>query len=90
MARQLKVWGTCVFIGSMQVRAVVATETKKKAAEMFKITPAVFRAYACQTFNKVELTVALSKPGALFINELMFSPREENYVEIDSDSHQGR
>lgn len=59
----LKVWGG-IFDGT--TRQIVATKTKKAAAEALGLSYYHFNEYACDTGNDVELRVALAEPGVVF------------------------
>ncbi len=64
--KKLKVWGGLLTPGK-QVRTIVATTTKKRAAELLEISLYEFNGYWCKTGNDVELKVALRKPNTVFI-----------------------
>jgi hypothetical protein len=62
----MKVFGTSHYWeGSDQYRAVVATKTKKRAAEFFNVSMYTFNNYACVTKNKEEVELALAQPETL-------------------------
>ena len=60
---KLKVYG----IGWMgRTRRIVATTSKKKAAELIGTSQYHFSEYGCETGNKREVELAMSKPGTVF------------------------
>ena len=60
---KLKVWG----VGWMGThRRIVATTSKKKAAELIGTSFYHFNEYACTTANDEEIYVAMSKPETVF------------------------
>ena len=59
----MKVFGTGHYWeGGYQHRAVVATKTKKRAAELFNQSMYTFNNYTCVTKNEAEVKAALAKP----------------------------
>ena len=67
--RELKVWGGLTFLNGKQVRTIVATRTKKRAAELLNLSAFEFREYWTDTGNETELKIALAKPETIFIAE---------------------
>lgn len=68
--RELKVWGTSHYYkGCQQMRAIVATRTKKKAAELLGQSMHIFNEYAAQTQNEMDLKLALAKPETVIVRE---------------------
>jgi len=65
--KKLKVFGGCTFVDGRQVRTIIATTSKKKVAEVTGIQYARVLDYWSQTFNKVELEIALAKPETVFV-----------------------
>jgi hypothetical protein len=69
MPRELKVYGTTLwFQGHKQCRAVVATYTKSRAAQLFLMSMHTFRQHAAETGNKDELEQALAKPETVIVS----------------------
>lgn len=63
---KLKVYG----IGWMgKCRRIVATTSKKKAAELIGTTFYHFNEYGSETGNEEEVKLAMSKPGTVFERE---------------------
>jgi len=74
MEKMMKVWGTSQYFGrikgrSFQARAVVATKTKKKAAELLGLSMYMFNEYAAQTWNEKEVAAAMEKPETVIVME---------------------
>ena len=65
--KTMKVFGGLVFRGSRQVRTIVAAKSKTKAAEAVHETLHQFRSYWCETGNATELSIALARPGQVFM-----------------------
>jgi len=53
-------------------RGIVAAETQKKAAELFKITIYHFREYGCETGNKEEIDLAIKEPYTVYKREYKY------------------
>lgn len=68
--RKYKVYGITLSQGSGQIRAIVATKTKKRACELFGISYNYFINYGCETYNDKELKIALKKPEVIFYREI--------------------
>lgn len=49
-----------------QIQAVVATTSKKKAAELFDVSMYTMNYYGSETWNKDDCEVALAEPGVVF------------------------
>lgn len=62
MAREMKVWST----STGRSYKVVATTTKKAAAEAMKVSLYEFNLYASETDNPESNAAALSEPGTVF------------------------
>jgi hypothetical protein len=63
----LKVYGGLKHMGSRgQLRTIVATTSKAKAAELVGLRPCEVAGYWSVTGNKTELDVALAAPGQVF------------------------
>ncbi len=52
--------------GRSQVRTIVATTSKKKAAEILNLSMGAFSQFWSETGNKTEIEVATKKPGIIF------------------------
>jgi hypothetical protein len=65
--KKLKVFGGCTFVDGRQVRTIIATTSKKKVSEVTGIQYTRVLDYWSQTFNKVELEIALAKPETVFV-----------------------
>jgi hypothetical protein len=63
MKRIMRVWGGCC---SGIYREIVATKTKKEARELFGVSYSYFEDYYCETGNKKEIKIAMSKPRTVF------------------------
>ena len=68
-----------------QVRAVVATRTKKEAIAAFGVSTGEARNYISVTGNEHELEIALAKPGQVFARPL--NEWNGDYFEIERRSH---
>lgn len=69
-----------------QVRAIVATKTKKEAQELFGVTSGEMNNFSGETGNEFELATALAKPGQVFarpVNKFNDTP----FVEITRKAH---
>lgn len=64
--KMIKVYGGILFYKGKQARVIVATKTKKRASELFKVTYSRFKDFFCETGNKYELKFALLKPETVF------------------------
>jgi len=64
--KAFKVWGGLEFVHGKQVRTIVATYTKKRAAELLGVSMYYFNNYWTKTGNDIELEVALSEPETVF------------------------
>lgn len=65
--RKLKVWGGMTFHKNKQVRAIIATRTKKEAIAKLNMSASHFNNYWCETGNDLELTTAIAKEGVVFV-----------------------
>lgn len=63
MARKLKVFGGCL-TGSD--RTIVSATTKKRAAELMKVSISYFNNYCNETGNEFELELALGNPEVVY------------------------
>jgi hypothetical protein len=68
-----------------QLRAVVATKTKKAAAQALGVTIGEFNMYSSCTGNNLEVETALSKPGQVFARPL--DERDGAFFEITRPAH---
>jgi hypothetical protein len=68
-----------------QVRAIVATRTKKEAIALFGCTAGEFREYSSKTSNAIDLEVALAKPGQLFVRRI--DDWDGNYLPSSRSPH---
>lgn len=64
---KIKVFGGLVFRGDKQVRAIVASTSKAKAAAAVDESPHQFGNFWCETGNQKELQIALANPGQVFV-----------------------
>lgn len=62
----LKVFGGLTVENGNQVRTIVATTSKKKAAALVGESLYHFNEYWCETGNDIELQTALSSPMTVF------------------------
>lgn len=70
---KLKVFGGISYWGAGlagQLRTVVAATSQKEAAGLVGIPLSQFREWWHETGNSVEISVAMSKPGAVFVQPL--------------------
>lgn len=99
MARELKVFGMIIAsfggeaqrLGSRQhirqIRAVVATTTKKEAIEKLGITATDARDHLGETGNEQEIKIAMSKPGQVFASAIDAYSDDKKYIEIERNPH---
>lgn len=65
--RKLKVFGGYLHgRGRPQVRTIVAAKSQKEAAVLFGVSIGCVRSCFCETFNKIEVEIAISSPGTIF------------------------
>lgn len=69
--KNLKVWGGNLFVRGKQMAAVVATATKTQAATLLGVSYNHFRECWQETGNEKSLEAALSKPGVVFVSEML-------------------
>ena len=63
----LKVYGGLMHMGARgQLRTIVATTSRTKAAEVLGLRLSALAGYWCVTGNTTEIEVALSQPGQVF------------------------
>lgn len=76
--QKLKVYGTYTHLRGVtgQVRAIVATTSQKKAAELLHVSLYDFRYFGCETGNPHEIETAMAEPGAVFWSTTGY-PRNE-------------
>jgi hypothetical protein len=65
--RKLKVFGGLTKANGRQVRTIVATISKKKAAELIGESIHEINVWWEETGNKTEVAVATSKPDTVFV-----------------------
>lgn len=65
---------------SPQLRAIVATRTKKEAADLFGVALSYFNQYSSPTGNDAEIATATAKPGQVFAAPTQH--RSDVYFEI--------
>lgn len=68
----IKVFGGNKHIAGKQHRVIIAARSKKRAAELFKVSMYEFNNYYCETRNQVELAVAKGSPETVFYTELNY------------------
>jgi hypothetical protein len=61
----MKVFGGLTFNNGKQVRTIVATTSKKKAAALVGESLYHFNSYWCETGNEAELLAALASPDTV-------------------------
>ena len=71
----MKVYGTSQYFTTIngkhcQARAVVATKTKKRAAELFGLSMYLMNNYASVTGNEKEIAAAMEKPETVVVMEV--------------------
>jgi hypothetical protein len=71
--RELAVWGGLLFNKNGQVRCIVATRTKKRAAELLNIPVSHLNNYFSVTGNSKELAIALAEPEVVFTETQPFT-----------------
>jgi len=78
----LTTWGgNNFFVNGQQVRVIVATTTKKRAAELLGISLYELNSYFSATGNAGEIDTAEAAPETVFYNAGTFNDRD--YVEYD-------
>lgn len=99
MARPLKVFAYTLSCSSeeskllgqrshiRQVKAIVATTTKKEAVEKFGITQSEARGYMSETRNAASIAKATSKPGQVFAYGINDYSEDKKYIEIARRPH---
>lgn len=64
---KLKVFGGLMSgRGKTQVRTIIATTSKKRAAELLGVTIGTINNFWCVTGNQIETTIALANPEVVF------------------------
>lgn len=63
----MKVFGGIIFRNGKQVRAIVATTSQKRAAELVGVSLSELRDYWSVTGNDIEMQTACSEPGRVFV-----------------------
>lgn len=77
---KMKVFGGAMFVrGHRQMRAVVACTSQKAAAAVTGQTLGEIRTYWCETGNAVEVELALSQPGVIFVGSLNSARTKADY-----------
>jgi len=77
--KKLKVFSGC-FDGCNEL--IVASYTKKRAAELCGVPISTFNAYGSETGNQHQCRIALSKPETVFTGKNDF---KHNYTELKSN-----
>lgn len=62
----LKVFGGLTFDGGKQLRTIVATSSRTRAAELVGVSANEIKNYWGQTFNPHEVATAMAQPGIVF------------------------
>ena len=75
----LKVYCGCTFINGKQVKAIIATTSQKRVAEIIQEPLSRIRGYWSITGNENQIRIANSKPHTLFHTSM--NDWENNYVE---------
>lgn len=76
----LKVWGGVKWLHHKQVRAIIATRTKKEACIKLDITMHRFNECWGETGNEIEIRTALAKEGVVFVASSLM---DKNFVEAE-------
>lgn len=64
---KLKVFGGLMAgRGKIQVRTIIATTSKKRAAELLGVSITELNGYWCLTSNPIETTLALANPEVIY------------------------
>jgi hypothetical protein len=96
MARELKVYGTLLVASpeeqealgqnsrQRQIRAIVATRTKKEACEKLGLSASEARGFLAETFNPEETDMAMSEPGQVFATQ---SHVKKYFIKIERRPH---
>ena len=66
--KNYKVYGGNRTYKSKQKRIIVAAKSQKEAAALFGVSYYIFKTWYCETGNDLELSVALSNPGTVFVS----------------------
>jgi hypothetical protein len=67
--KKLKVFGGILYLQGGEHRAIIATSSQKKAAEIVGVSLWSFRKYWTETGNKKELEAALSEPEVVLVSK---------------------
>jgi len=67
--KKLKVYGGNVFIGHNQVRAILATTSQKRVAEIMDVPLHKIQNYWAETRSKSETSIALSNPNVAYMHQ---------------------
>ena len=100
---ELKVFGMCIasyskdevfkyytdeqYLRSRQLEAVVATKTKKEAAQLFGVTYNYFSEYAGETGNERQIAAAMSNPGVVMARPLNVYGNDAPYFPVYREPH---
>lgn len=99
MARELKVFSYTLSCSpdenealgarkhTRQIKAVVATTTKREAIEKFGVTQSEARDYMGETGHKPSVDIAISKPGQVFAYSIDDYSDNPKYIEISRKPH---
>jgi hypothetical protein len=71
--RSLRVYGGNLIVRGKDCRAIVATATKRGAAELFGVSVGHFNTWFTESFNEKENEVAKNTPETVFVNFNQFS-----------------
>jgi hypothetical protein len=71
--RSLKVWCDNLTVRGKTVKAIVAAPTKKRAAELLKVSMSYFNNYFSETGNEEDIKTALARPEIVLVNKERFS-----------------
>lgn len=66
----------------VQCRQIVAATSQRAAAEAMGVTLREFRFRGSETFNDVEVGLAMAKPGTVFVADLNAPANAENYITV--------
>ena len=81
---KLKVYGGLMARrGKIQVRTIIATTSKKRAAELLGVSIATLNGYWCVTGNPIETTLAMANPEIIYQAR---SSLDKNFIKAEANS----
>ncbi len=81
---KLKVWSGLIFIKSKQHRAIMATTSQRRVAELIDSTLHEVQNYWSITGSEEELAIALANPERVFVKEGQ-AYHDGNWYELDEE-----